>query len=122
MVAPASRFSNTADTGISVSLEDPGAAQSTRHAFYSGALRPVESSHVVALPSQYPFSKQGSQPAVGPRRCGRYHGLLSSNDATLQQRPRYTLEDLLAQCHPNALRSEEEREWLDDKPAGGELI
>jgi antitoxin ChpS len=39
-----------------------------------------------------------------------------------QQRPRYTLQELLAQCAPNARRSKEEREWLNDKPAGGELI
>ena len=39
-----------------------------------------------------------------------------------QQRPRYTLDELLAQCNPQARRSKEEREWLDGKPAGGELI
>jgi antitoxin ChpS len=39
-----------------------------------------------------------------------------------QQHPRYTLDELLAQCDPKAPRSKEEREWLDDKPAGGELI
>jgi antitoxin ChpS len=39
-----------------------------------------------------------------------------------QQRPRYTLDQLLAQCNPKARRSREEREWLDDKPTGGELI
>ena len=39
-----------------------------------------------------------------------------------QQRPRYTLDELLAQCNPRAPRSKEEREWLDDKPVGGELI
>ena len=39
-----------------------------------------------------------------------------------QQRPRYTLDELLAQCNPKARRSKEEREWLDGKPAGGELI
>ena len=39
-----------------------------------------------------------------------------------QQRPRYTLAELLAQCDPKAPRSKEEREWLDDKPTGGELI
>jgi antitoxin ChpS len=39
-----------------------------------------------------------------------------------QQRPRYTLDELLALCNPKAPRSKEEREWLDDKPAGGELI
>ena len=39
-----------------------------------------------------------------------------------QQRPHYTLDELLAQCNPKAPRSKEEREWLNDKPAGGELI
>ena len=39
-----------------------------------------------------------------------------------QQRPRYTLDELLAQCNPQAPRSKEEREWLDGKPVGGELI
>ena len=39
-----------------------------------------------------------------------------------QQRPRYTLEELLAQCNPKALRSKEDREWLNSKPVGGEII
>ena len=39
-----------------------------------------------------------------------------------RQRPRYTLDELLAQCNPKAPRNREEREWLDNKPAGGELI
>jgi antitoxin ChpS len=39
-----------------------------------------------------------------------------------QPRPRYTLDELLAQCNPKAPRSKEEREWLDDARAGGELI
>jgi antitoxin ChpS len=37
-------------------------------------------------------------------------------------RPRYTLEELLAQCDPKAPVTGEEREWLDSEPAGGELI
>lgn len=41
-------------------------------------------------------------------------------------RPRYTLDELLAQCDPKArrskTRSKREREWLDSKPVGGELI
>ena len=36
--------------------------------------------------------------------------------------PRYTLEELLAQCHPKSRRSKKDREWLDSGPAGGELI
>ena len=39
-----------------------------------------------------------------------------------QQRPRYTLDELLAQCNPRARRSKEERAWLDGKPVGSELI
>jgi len=38
------------------------------------------------------------------------------------QRPRYTLDELLAQCDPKAARGKEDREWLRGKPAGGELI
>jgi len=39
-----------------------------------------------------------------------------------QRRPRYTLEELLAQCDPKAARTEEDREWLGSKAAGAELI
>jgi antitoxin ChpS len=39
-----------------------------------------------------------------------------------RQRPRYTLDELLAQCNPKAPRSKEGREWLNEKPTGGELI
>lgn len=39
-----------------------------------------------------------------------------------QQRPHYRLDELLAQCNPRTRRSKDEREWLDGKPVGGELI
>jgi antitoxin ChpS len=39
-----------------------------------------------------------------------------------QQRPRYKLGQLLAQCNPKGRRSKQEREWLNDKPAAGVLI
>ena len=39
-----------------------------------------------------------------------------------QPRPRYTLDELLAQCNPKARRGKEEREWQGAKSAGGELI
>ena len=39
-----------------------------------------------------------------------------------RQRPRYTLDELLAQCNPKAPRGREEREWLDAEPVGRELI
>ncbi|HXM68845.1 MAG TPA: hypothetical protein VN911_19105 [Candidatus Acidoferrum sp.] len=45
-------------------------------------------------------------------------------------RPRYSLAELLAQCNPRPRRSKvgskqsskQEREWLDSKPVGRELI
>jgi antitoxin ChpS len=49
-------------------------------------------------------------------------------------RPRYSLDELLAQCNPKARRSKQsskptskpgsrqEREWLNSKPVGSELI
>ena len=39
-----------------------------------------------------------------------------------QKRPRYTLQELLAQCDPKAPLAKGDREWLDGKPVGGELI
>jgi antitoxin ChpS len=38
------------------------------------------------------------------------------------KRPRYTLDELLAQCDSKARRTKAEREWLDSKPVGRELI
>lgn len=38
-----------------------------------------------------------------------------------QTRPRYTLDELLAQCHPKARRAAEDRAWLGAKPVGREL-
>lgn len=40
----------------------------------------------------------------------------------VQSRPRYTLEQLLAQCDSRAEISSDDREWLNNKPAGGEFI
>jgi len=39
-----------------------------------------------------------------------------------QARPRYTLDELLAQCDGSAEISAEDQEWLDSKPVGGELL
>ena len=39
-----------------------------------------------------------------------------------QKRPRYTLDELLAQCNPRIPRAKEEREWLNSRPVGAELI
>lgn len=47
------------------------------------------------------------------------HGCLVVNPSP---RPRYTLDELLSQCDATADISEEDREWLDARPVGGELL
>jgi antitoxin ChpS len=37
------------------------------------------------------------------------------------KKPRYTLEELLAQCDAKATLTAEDREWIDVAPVGGEL-
>jgi len=37
-------------------------------------------------------------------------------------RPRYTLDELLAQCDDAAEPTAEDRDWLDAKPVGSELL
>lgn len=39
-----------------------------------------------------------------------------------QKRPRYSLEELLAQCDPHAETSEEDREWIDAPTVGKEIL
>ena len=39
-----------------------------------------------------------------------------------QRRRRYTLDELLGQCNPRAQRTKEEKEWINSKRVGGELI
>jgi antitoxin ChpS len=39
-----------------------------------------------------------------------------------QPRPRYTLQELLAQCEGAGEITQDDRDWLDGKPIGGELI
>ena len=38
-----------------------------------------------------------------------------------QTKPKYTLEELLSQCDPNAKMTEEDRVWLNLAPVGKEL-
>ena len=51
---------------------------------------------------------------------------LEVNDGLLviepSPRPRYSLDELLAQCDASAELTTEDREWLADKPVGGELL
>ena len=39
-----------------------------------------------------------------------------------QARPRYTLDELLAQCDPLVELTQQDREWLDVKRVGNELL
>lgn len=39
-----------------------------------------------------------------------------------QRRPRYTLDQLLAECDPQSTASAEDRSWLDAPPFGRELL
>lgn len=42
--------------------------------------------------------------------------------AVPRTRPKYTLEELVAQCDPDAPLGEEDRTWLNDPPVGLEVI
>lgn len=39
-----------------------------------------------------------------------------------QQRPRYSLDELLAQCDSHSERSEEDQEWIDAPAVGREML
>ncbi len=39
-----------------------------------------------------------------------------------QRRPRYTLDEVLAQCNPKAARTKDDREWLANGPVGAEIL
>jgi antitoxin ChpS len=39
-----------------------------------------------------------------------------------RQRPRYTMDELLAQCNPKAARTREDRQWVGNKPVGAEIL
>jgi antitoxin ChpS len=39
-----------------------------------------------------------------------------------EARPRYTLDELLAECDASAEPTSEDRTWIDASPVGGELL
>jgi antitoxin ChpS len=58
-------------------------------------------------------------------RAGAKVGLAVDNGRLVVEpgaRPRYTLDELLAQCDVSVESSDEDREWLDAKAVGGELL
>lgn len=57
--------------------------------------------------------------------AGAQVGLIVDNGRLVVEpkaRPRYTLDELLAMCDPSAELAGEDREWLDAKPVGRELV
>lgn len=69
----------------------------------------------------------GSACAAGSaaHRGGRQVGLAVDNGRLVvdpQPRPRYTLDELLAQCDGAAELTANDSTWLDDAPTGDELI
>lgn len=84
---------------------------------FSTKLRRVGGSVMLAIPpAVLDMLRLGPGSAVG----------LSVDDGQLvvnpQVRPRYTLDELLAQCDPSADITTEDRVWFDDTPVGGELL
>lgn len=58
-------------------------------------------------------------------KVGQTVGLAVENGRLIVEptrRPLYRLSELLAQCDASAELSAEDRDWLDAKPVGGELI
>jgi antitoxin ChpS len=43
-------------------------------------------------------------------------------DPAVRERPRYRLEELVAQCDPRAPLSKEDEAWLNDRLVGDELV
>jgi antitoxin ChpS len=84
---------------------------------YTTAIRRVGGSTMLALPKAFLEQlriKVGSKVAVEVD-----HGRIVIEPAT---KPKYKLEELLAQCDTTAAMSAEDAEWLNSGPAGGELI
>ncbi len=58
-------------------------------------------------------------------RAGAKVGLAVDNGRLVVEpsaRPRYTLDELLAQCDPSAEPTAQEREWLDAPAVGNEVV
>lgn len=79
-------------------------------------LRRVGGSIMMALPRA--FLDQLHLRAGSPVEIEIDHGRLIVESA----KPKYSLEELLAQCDTTAEMSAAEREWMDSEPIGRELL
>ena len=62
---------------------------------------------------------------VAGLRAGAKVGIAVENGRLVvepHKRPRYTLDELLARCHPKSTRPKPDRAWLGGKPTGRELL
>jgi len=58
-------------------------------------------------------------------QAGASVAMAVDGERLIVERPRklrYTLDELLAQCDPNAPLSDEDRAWVNSAPAGRELL
>jgi len=84
---------------------------------YTTNLRRIDGSVMVAVP-----------PAILDQlhlRAGAEISLSVDSDHLVldpQPRPRYSLDELLAECDSTAELSSEDRHWLDSRPVGSELL
>jgi len=84
---------------------------------HTTSLRKVGGSVMLAVPpALLDILQLGAGATVG---LNIDHGCLVVNP---KPRPRYTLDELLAQCDPSAEMSDEDSQWLNDPPVGHELI
>ena len=63
----------------------------------------------------------GTQMSISVEGAGMVVEVVESNAPIKVRRPKYTLEELLADCNPDAPMSEEERAWHDAPPVGREI-
>jgi antitoxin ChpS len=84
---------------------------------YTTTLRKIGSSIMLVIPPRLLTALH--------LRPGVKVGLVVQNGRLIMEagrRPRYTLDELLAQCNRKASRRKEDRQWVADKPVGRELI
>jgi len=80
-------------------------------------LRKVGGSLMMALPRSLLKQLQISE--------GSQVGIFIEGDHLVvkpQQKPRYTLDELLSQCDTSAKKTREDKEWLNDLPVGKEVL
>ena len=88
-----------------------------RSSMYKTRLKKVGGSIMLAVPPAVLNTLELSTDSEG--------GMTIDNGCLIiepQKRPRYSLEELLAQCDPHAEMSEEDREWSDAPAVGKEIL